>query len=85
MPHITQMSHLNPLHTNIPSDILAETFSPLIIVPALDTPEPCRTHRSINGLTKYLTAIHVYSAVMVVVAMTDGNYVGFCWWWRKVQ
>jgi len=50
MPKITQMSYLNPIHVNIPRYIHPETFSTLIIVPALYAPEPCRTHGNINGL-----------------------------------
>jgi len=48
MPKITQMSYLNTIHVNIPSNIRAETFSTLIIVPALHAPEPRRAHGSIN-------------------------------------
>ena len=85
MPKITQMSYLNTIHVNIPRNIRAETFSTLIIVPALYAPEPRRAHSSINRFSEYLTTIPVYSAIMVIVAMTDGHHVSFCWWWRKVQ
>lgn len=78
MSYITKMGYLNPLHANVPRYVHAETLSTLIIVPALDTPEPCGTYSSIDRFPENLAVVQVGSNVMVVVAVADGHYVCFC-------